>query len=533
MKMPSHHTINGACGLTRFNSTRPRHAPLNWLLTSLAACSLLLGSIDGVAQEIERPVEPSIPIQSENTDTNAINPGLQTIDPKIKGVRHEAIVVFGEDVVLKAEDSAEAVVVIGGSAKILGNCDECVVIGGDLEIEGTVRGSAVVVGGLLRALPGAVLSGDVVGIGDGVQISEDAKITRKAVEVNLKALKLDWLKEWLVQCVLKMRPLAPQVGWVWIIAGIISLVYLLIALAFPRPVQSCVDQLIQRPATTFLAGLATKLSFPILTVILIMTGVGVLFLPFLLAALVIGFIVGKVAILQFLGGKLGANNKPILAFLIGTILVALLYLIPVIGIITFCIISLWGLGAAVTATFAALRRERLAKSEPKKPSGVPPGGSPMPGAGSNFGSYPSGSNAAEPSLAQSVLPPALAYPRANFWERMGAAFLDVVIVSILGALAGGPPLGFLVALAYFAGMWAWKGTTVGGVVLKLQVVRYDGGRITFPVALVRGVAAAFSTLVFFLGFFWIAWDRDKQAWHDKIVGTVVVRLPFSTPLVCV
>ena len=122
---------------------------------------------------------------------------------------------------------------------------------------------------------------------------------------------------------------------------------------------------------------------------------------------------------------------------------------------------------------------------------------------------------------------------------MGAAFLDVVLVCILGSLAGGffghhfnLPFKFIIALAYFAGMWAWKGMTVGGVVLKLHVVRQDGGPLTFPVALVRALAAAFSAAVLFLGFFWIAWDRDKQGWHDKIAGTVVVRLPRSMPLVC-
>jgi uncharacterized RDD family membrane protein YckC len=129
------------------------------------------------------------------------------------------------------------------------------------------------------------------------------------------------------------------------------------------------------------------------------------------------------------------------------------------------------------------------------------------------------------------LPEALAFPRASFWERMGAAFLDVVIVGILGGLVGGPPLGFLVALAYFAGMWAWKGTTVGGVILGLKVVRLDGGPVTFPVALVRGLGAALSVVVLFLGFFWIAWDPDKQGWHDRIAGTVVIRLPRGTPLV--
>ena len=127
---------------------------------------------------------------------------------------------------------------------------------------------------------------------------------------------------------------------------------------------------------------------------------------------------------------------------------------------------------------------------------------------------------------------ALTLARASFWERMGAAFLDVIIVSILGSLVGGPPQGFLVALAYFAGMWAWKGTTIGGIVLNLKVVRLDDQPVTFVVALVRGLAAAFSFIVLFLGFFWMIWDREKQTWHDKIAGTVVVRQPRGIPLVC-
>ena len=126
---------------------------------------------------------------------------------------------------------------------------------------------------------------------------------------------------------------------------------------------------------------------------------------------------------------------------------------------------------------------------------------------------------------------------------MGAAFLDLMVVGLITMIAhrplvlllsflNGPPVFFIVALAYFAGLWAWKGTTIGGIVLKLQVVRHDGGPLAFLVALVRGLAAAFSAIVLFLGFFWIGWDREKQGWHDKIAGTIVVRLPRSAPLVC-
>jgi uncharacterized RDD family membrane protein YckC len=82
-------------------------------------------------------------------------------------------------------------------------------------------------------------------------------------------------------------------------------------------------------------------------------------------------------------------------------------------------------------------------------------------------------------------------------------------------------------------MWAWKGTSVGGVVLGLKVAREDGKQVTFAVALVRALAAAFSIIMCFLGFLWIAWDPYKQGWHDKIAGTVVLKLPHATPLVCV
>jgi uncharacterized RDD family membrane protein YckC len=63
------------------------------------------------------------------------------------------------------------------------------------------------------------------------------------------------------------------------------------------------------------------------------------------------------------------------------------------------------------------------------------------------------------------------------------------------------------------------------------VSRLDGQPLTFVIALVRGLAAGFSVVVLFLGFLWIIWDKDKQGWHDRIAGTVVVKLPRGTPLV--
>jgi len=146
-------------------------------------------------------------------------------------------------------------------------------------------------------------------------------------------------------------------------------------------------------------------------------------------------------------------------------------------------------------------------------------------------SKPSAESAtAATAAAPAVLPETLSYPKAGFWERMAAALLDLVLIGICGVVVG--RFTPIVALAYFSAMWAWKGTTIGGIVLGLKVVRFDGQPLTFPVALIRGLAAAFSIVVLFLGILWIAWDPEKQGWHDKIAGTVVLKLPKGTPLLC-
>jgi uncharacterized RDD family membrane protein YckC len=439
--------------------------------------------------------------------------------------------------------------------------------------------------GTLTVDSGVKVGGDAVSVGGKFNIADGAKIHGQKVNVGLPMpfSNIEWLGKWLKYCVFEFRPLAPQVGFVWIIAGVFFLLYLFVAAVFPRPVQVCVDGLTQRPATTFLMGLLTKILVPVVVLILAVTGIGLIVVPFLMAALFFGAVVGKVAILEWLGLQIGRRfgtgfQKPLVAFLIGTILLTLLYLVPILGLLTYTIFSVWGLGCAVTAAFSSLRREMPEKPTAPPPAsgsppvmaamaapapastasapGIPPaivpigsaaGATEPPGASATGNPPPATPQAQTVAGASPAAPPfvfpSLSYPKASFWERMGAAFLDMVVVGFITGIAhrplgyllaflNGPPIFFIVALAYFAGLWAWKGTTIGGIVLKLQVVRQDGGPLTFLVALVRGLAAAFSAVVFFLGFFWIGWDREKQGWHDKIAGTVVVRLPRSAPLVC-
>jgi len=180
---------------------------------------------------------------------------------------------------------------------------------------------------------------------------------------------------------------------------------------------------------------------------------------------------------------------------------------------------------------AALRKAAAPPSAPiTGQPGTATAENPNPSEAAGQGTVPPPGAPLTSSLAASISDE-LAYPRAGFWERMGAAFLDMVIVGVVAGLTHVAPLGVLIAAAYFAGMWAWKQTTIGGIVIGLKVVRLDGRPFTFVTAIVRALAAIFSVIVLFFGFIWIGWDVEKQGWHDKIAGTVVVRLPRGVPLV--
>jgi len=133
--------------------------------------------------------------------------------------------------------------------------------------------------------------------------------------------------------------------------------------------------------------------------------------------------------------------------------------------------------------------------------------------------------ASDPPLIPGAVSPAdlISMSRAGFWLRTCATVLDVLLFVFVLILTG--PKALLLWLIYHVAMWAWKGTTVGGIVVGIKLVRVDGRPVDVGVALVRVAAGIFSALVLGLGFFWAGWDRGKQSWHDKIAGTVMVKVP--------
>ena len=53
----------------------------------------------------------------------------------------------------------------------------------------------------------------------------------------------------------------------------------------------------------------------------------------------------------------------------------------------------------------------------------------------------------------------------------------------------------------------------------------QGTELRFVDALVRGLASVFSIGALGIGCFWMLQDAERQMWHDKIAGTLVVKVP--------
>lgn len=82
----------------------------------------------------------------------------------------------------------------------------------------------------------------------------------------------------------------------------------------------------------------------------------------------------------------------------------------------------------------------------------------------------------------------------------------------------------LISWLYYVILTGKYGATLGKMALKIKVVGRDFQKIGYGTAALREIIGKIvSSLVFCLGFLWIAFDPKKQGFHDKIAGTFVIR----------
>lgn len=540
------------------------HTLRSLLLIAMLAC-FGLAHIDAFAQQPPPPPAaaepPNIEIEIERAETEAeraTRDAERATREAERAMRWEGrnrdnvVLHIGDDSKLPANESAAAVISIFGSAEAEGDVYEAVIaIGGnaratkyvgeavvavlgDAYVDGEVGDAVIAVMGNVELGPNAKIRGDVVSVGGTILRDPSATIggMQQQVAFGNHFGRMEGLRAWFKECFLYGRPLAfdSDVRWAWWLAFGFLALYVVIALLFDHSVQRCVETLEDRPAQTVLAAILTVLLSPVMMVLLAITLIGIALVPFLGIALFCAALFGKAVVFGALGRRItrftgiGPFSHIAFAVGIGGLIAMLLYTIPVLGFIAYNVLGFVGLGAVAYTLILALRPANAVVA----PAGVTPSATavaPIEGF-TAAEALPPGTST--PPQAPPVNPGNLeliAMPRAGFWVRMGALFIDALLIAVL--VTWMEPTGhlMLVALAgYGALMWKLKGTTVGGIIFNLRVVRTDARDIEWETAIVRALSCFLSLVPAGLGFFWMLFDNNRQTWHDKIAGTVVVRV---------
>jgi uncharacterized RDD family membrane protein YckC len=481
----------------------------------------------------ERHHEPEISIKLRDSDNVVVNAWG---DARLEAhdVADGVIAIFGDAHV--EGEVLDAVVTIFGNAHVTGTVHGGVVsLFGNTYIDGTVQDAAVSVFGDLELGPNAVVDSDIAVIAG--KLTRDPKaVVHGRTEIMAGAFdNFSGVRVWIEKCLFYGRPLAfePGLGWAWAIAFGFLLFYVVIALLFDRSVTRCVETLETQPGQSAVASIMTVLLVPVLFVLLVITVVGIAVVPFAGMALFCAALFGKAVALAALGRRVtrftGIAPFSHIAFatLIGGLIAMGLYVIPVIGLIAYKLLGIIGLGVVVYTVLLSIRARSAARAPAvaTATAGATTAAPLIEGAPSDPTAPP-----ASPPAAATIA--ATAAPRAGFWIRMGALFIDIVLVSIIVSVLDMGDTVWIVALAaYGAIMWKLKGTTIGGLVCGLKIVRRDGAELNWDTAIVRALGCFLSMVVGGLGFLWIVFDEDRQAWHDKIAGTLVVRTPRPESLV--
>ncbi len=470
--------------------------------------------------------------------------GTTTVD----GALHEKAVSLFGDTIINGSLSGEAVAVFG-----------------NLEINGPVADKAVVLLGDAKLGEKAVIDGDVVVVFGRMDQHPNAVVRGRVNQAFSfgSFSHLESIRTWTKECLRYGRMLwfSKSLTWIWIVSGLHLFLYALLALVFRGAVVKCAETFEQHPGHSIFAALSGLVLAPLLIVLLTVTGIGALVIPFLLATLFFAGVFGRVAmhawvgrlVTRHLGKKL--EGQAALSVLIGGLIISLLYCVPILGLCSFGLFGLIGFGVVCYTLLLTMNGELKGGDLVAIPSA---GSAPSAAIFSNGASAAVNNGAlsqhGSPSPAAALgslmikqaepmkTPPAPDYtrPRAGFVRRMCALGIDVLLCGILCMLLGSllravPYLhldlgvglsGFFVLLAIYSSlMWRLRAATIGDLVLNLKIVRLDEEPLDWATAIIRALSCFLSLSFVGLGFFWILIDLRSQAWHDKIAGTIVVRMP--------
>ncbi len=275
------------------------------------------------------------------------------------GSRHDRESVGG-DVVIEPGQTARDVTAVRGSVTLRPGAEgrEVVAVLGDVNLEaGSSARQVVAIAGDVHVGPGAWVERDAVAIGGRVLIDPAGDVGGQKVTIGVGAIG-DAIRS----MSLRGHGATPGGGF-WAVArfvarfGVLLLLGFLLMTLFPRRIDAVAASLTANPGKSVLAGLLGLLAQPLLSLLLVVTVVGIPLLLVQALGLGVAYLMGVTAVAVLVGRALPEalhRQTGILQLAIGLGLVLLALAVPFVG---------WLLWAAlVMATFGAVLRTRFGQT---------------------------------------------------------------------------------------------------------------------------------------------------------------------------
>ena len=258
---------------------------------------------------------------------------------------------------IAATDEPSRVVQIGGRVNlgITETVDSIILFMGDAKIHGRVNGDIF------------VLSGDV-------EIKESAQVLGKVTVVLGEILGMNYLREgasktaglyqeingWALvpATVSLMMEGVPQgvwgtrkhawFGWKKLMTFItLTLIHMLLAAVFPQQISDMAYTISHRPIGSTLLGLVVLIIIPYLSMLLILSLVGIPLMLLFSAILLLMAIYGKTAIFFSIGNTIFPHQSNVVAAVVGYWIYRMATTIPYLGVLTFVIACTIGIGVSM------------------------------------------------------------------------------------------------------------------------------------------------------------------------------------------
>lgn len=242
---------------------------------------------------------------------------------------------------------------------------DAVAIMDNLNVSGTVLGDAVAIFGDVKITKTGRVEGDAASIFGHVLVDEGGLIDGERISLGTGALIAGMRSAPVVP-----KPWPMRLGGTLLTAGAQFLCFFLLGLLaiamFPRRIAVVSEELAAHPIKAGALGVLASIAWLPITLLLVVTIVGIILIPFFWVAYPVFGFVGYVALALIIGRKLPTKVIPTntAVFAIGAAVIVAIGLIPILGKLVWVFAGFFALGATLMTRFGQDRSNGNAPAVP-------------------------------------------------------------------------------------------------------------------------------------------------------------------------